>query len=335
MQRVFAAENRGRPVARIVVQVRCMSMRLNRDGYEEKERMKIGVVGTGRMGSAMASRLMHCGHELTVWNRTAEKTRALAAAGAKVATLPSQLAGEAGIIITVLTDAEAIRAAYLGSDGLLSGPVAGKLFIEMSTVRPADQRALAREVRNKGAALIECPVGGTVGPAKEGRLLGFVGGEVADVARAKPVLDQLCRRVEHVGPVGAGASMKLAINLPLLVYWQVLGEALSLCKSLTIDPARLMDIFADTSGGPNVLKVRGGAVAAALGGKEISPVTFDVDLIRKDLRTMIEEAQALGQTLPVAERALECFDEAAREGFGAQDGAMIPVRWVKRKHKPL
>lgn len=293
--------------------------------------MKIGIAGTGRMGAAMASRLMNCGHELTVWNRTAEKTGALAAAGAKVAATPAQLAGAAEIIITMLTDADAVHATYCGADGLLSGNVAGKLFMEMSTVRPESQRALAQEVRKKGAALVDCPVGGTVGPAKDGKLFGFVGGDAADVARAKPVLDQLCRRVEHVGPVGAGASMKLAINLPLLVYWQVLGEALSLCKSLEIEPARLMDIFADTSGGPNVLKVRGGALAAALNGKEISPVTFDVDLIRKDLRTMIEEAQALGRTLPVAERALECIDQAARDGLGAEDGAIIPAHWMQGK----
>ncbi|TMH10042.1 MAG: NAD(P)-dependent oxidoreductase, partial [Betaproteobacteria bacterium] len=88
--------------------------------------------------------------------------------------------------------------------------------------------------------------------------------------------------------------MKLAINLPLLVYYQALGEALSLCRPLGLDPARLIDIFADTSGGPNMLKVRGPAIAAALQGKETTPVTFDVDLIRKDLRTMLDEAKALG-----------------------------------------
>ncbi|MFN7087623.1 MAG: NAD(P)-dependent oxidoreductase [Burkholderiales bacterium] len=291
--------------------------------------MQIGVVGTGRMGAAMASRLLDCGHELIVWNRTAGKTAALAAAGARVAATPAEVAANAGIIISMLTDAAAVRSAYLGAAGLLGGDVGGRLFIEMSTVRPDSQRALASEVRSKGAAMIECPVGGTVGPAREGKLLGFVGGEAADVARAKPVLDQLCRRVEHVGPVGAGASLKLAINLPLLVYWQVLGEALSLCRSLAVDPARLMDIFADTSGGPNVLKVRGGLIAAALDGRPISPVTFDVDLIRKDLRTMIEEARALGRTLPVAERALQCYDQAAEQGMGAEDGAMVPVRWAK------
>src|SRR5207244_4962280 len=129
------------------------------------------------------------------------------------------------------------------------------------------------------------------------KLFGFVGGDAGDVARAKPVFDELCRRVEHVGAVGAGASMKLAINLPLLVYYQALGEALSLCRSLDIDPARLIDIFADTSGGPNMLKVRGPALAATLQGKETTPVTFDVDLIRKDLRTMLEEAAGIDDSM--------------------------------------
>jgi 3-hydroxyisobutyrate dehydrogenase len=96
--------------------------------------------------------------------------------------------------------------------------------------------------------LIDCPVGGTVGPALGGKLFGFAVGDAGGVARANSILDQLCRRVEHVGAVGAGASMKLAINLPLLVYWQSLGEALALCKPLDLDPARLVDILSDTRG---------------------------------------------------------------------------------------
>jgi len=203
------------------------------------------------------------------------------------------------------------------------------LFIDMSTVRPEVETALASKIREKGAALIECPVGGTVGPAKEGKLFGFVGGDVGDVARAKPVLDELCRRVEHVGAVGAGASIKLAINLPLLVYYQALGEALSLCRSLDIAPARLIDIFADTSGGPNMLKVRGPAIAATLQGKATTPVTFDVDLIRKDLRTMLEEAAGLGVSLPLAARALDCYDAVAADGLGASDATMLPAYWLR------
>jgi 3-hydroxyisobutyrate dehydrogenase len=295
--------------------------------------LKIGIVGTGRMGAAIASRLLSLGHEVTVWNRTAEKTKALAAAGAKVAATPAALAAASELVISILTDAEAIAAAYEGADGLLSGEAKGRLFVEMSTVRPGAQRALAEKVRARGAALIDCPVGGTTGPARDGKLLGFVGGDPVDVARAQPVLDQLCRRVEHVGPVGSGASMKLAINLPLLVYWQALGEALLLCRPLGLDPARTMDIFADTSGGPNVLKVRGAALAAELGGGYTGPVTFDIDSIRKDLATMIAEAKALGSRLPVAERALECFDEVSRAGLGGGDSVVLPVYFARHGRK--
>jgi 3-hydroxyisobutyrate dehydrogenase len=290
--------------------------------------LRIGIAGTGRMGAAIASRLLQRQHSVTVWNRTREKAQALADAGACVATTPRELATAGEVVISMLTDAEAIDATYRGRDGLLAGEVQGKLFIEMSTVRPQVEKALATSVTAKGAALIECPVGGTVGPAKEGRLFGFVGGAAADVARARPVLDDLCRRVEHVGPVGAAASVKLAINLPLLVYYQALGEALSLCRSVDVDPQRLIDIFADTSGGPNMLKTRGAAIAATLQGMETSPVTFDVDLIRKDLRAMLEEAAALGIDMPLTAEALERYDAAARDGFGAKDATMLPAYWL-------
>ena len=290
--------------------------------------MKIGIAGTGRMGAAIATRLLGLGHEVSVWNRSAAKTRPLAGAGARVADTPQRLARESEAVVTILTDDAAIEGVYGGKDGLLAADVAGKLFVEMSTVRPDTERALAAKVRARGAALVECPVGGTVGPAKDGRLFGFVGGEPADVARARPLLEQLCRRVEHVGPVGAGTAMKLAINLPLMVYWQALGEALSLIRPLALDPARVIDILGDTSGAPNVLKARGATIAAALAGTPPGAVTFDVDSMRKDVRAMLDEAQALGRSLPVTERALECFDRAAREGLGAADCSMVSVHWA-------
>jgi 3-hydroxyisobutyrate dehydrogenase len=291
--------------------------------------LKIGIAGTGRMGAAIAQRLLSLGHEVTVWNRTAEKTRPLAAAGAKVAATPAQLAAASEIVITILTDAAAIAAAYHAAEGLLSAKVSGKLFIEMSTVRPETERELAGKIRAKSAAMIECPVGGTIGPAKEGKLFGFVGGEAADVARARPLLAQMCRRIEHVGPVGAGASMKLAINLPLLVFWQAFGEALALVRPLGLDAARLVDIFGDTSGGPTALRNRAAALAAAIQGRDTGPITVDIDAMRKDLRTMVEEARALGTQLPVTAQALECYDQAAGAGLGKRDITGIPVRWMK------
>ena len=291
--------------------------------------MRVGLVGLGRMGAAMAERLMEVGHELVVWNRSPGKADALVAKGARVAQSPAALAGEVESILTMLTDAPAQHAVYRGADGLLSADLAGRLVVEMSTVRPEDQAALADAVRAKGAAFVECPVGGTVMPARTGKLIGLVGGEAADVARARPILDQLCRRVEHVGPVGAGASMKLAINLPLLVFYQALGEALTLCRHLGRDPAWLMEFFSDTSGGANVLKVRGPAIAEALSGKE-PPVAFDLASIRKDLRTMIAEAASRGASLPLAERTLAVYDEAAAQGWDGRDGAVLPGYWPGR-----
>ena len=204
----------------------------------------------------------------------------------------------------------------------------GKLFVEMSTVRPEVEHELATSINAKGAFLIDCPVGGTVGPARDGKLLGFVGGAESHLARAKPVLDQLCRRVDHCGPIGAGASMKLAVNLPLAVYWQACGEALALCKPLGLDPAKMIEIFAETSGGPNVLKTRGPSLIAALGGVAPDPVTFDIDSIRKDLRTTLEEGRALGRELPISAKALECYDAASRKGLGPADAVMMTAGFV-------
>ena len=295
--------------------------------------MQIGIAGLGKMGSAIAQRLIEVGHDLTVWNRSLEKARPLANAGAKVAANPADVARNAQTVITILTDAAAIDAVYGGPAGLLAGDVTGKLFIEMSTVAPATETALAEKVRAKGAALVECPVGGTTGPARQGKLIGLMGGEPADVERARPILEQLCRRLEHCGPVGAGAVMKLTINMPLMIYWQALGEALALCRPLGLDPARLMELLADTSGGPNVLKVRGPAVATMLKGGDIGPVTFDIDSAVKDLRTMLGEGKRQGLELPLVERTLSCYEETKGKVSGAAEVSAVSVYWANRAGK--
>jgi 3-hydroxyisobutyrate dehydrogenase len=295
--------------------------------------MKVGIVGTGKMGLAIGERLLNQGCELSVWNRTPSKAEPLLTKGAGAATSPRALAEQSDIVLSLLTDSVAIDAAYRGVDGLLSGSVAGKLFVEMSTVRPETQRALAKDVQVCKARLLECPVGGSTGPAREGKLLGFAGGDAADLEKARPILEKICRRIEHLGPVGAGCSMKLAINLPLMVYWQACSEALALCQPMGLDPARIIDIFSDSSGGPNVLKSRGGMLVAALGGTAPSSVTFDIDSMRKDLATMIAEGHSLGYAMPVTEQTLTCFDEAAGAGLGGSDVVMLPARWVKKKDR--
>ena len=282
--------------------------------------MKIGIAGIGKMGAGIAARLAGLGHDIMVWNRNADKARAT---GLKIANTPAELAAACEMIVSILADATAVDSVY----AQMLPAMKGKLFIEMSTVRPEVSKALAAKVRAAGGAFVECPVGGTVGPAREGKLFGFVGGEAADVARARPILEQLCRRIEHVGPVGAGASMKLAINLPLIVYWQALGEALSLIKHLNLEPARVMDILADTSGAPAMMKNRAPAVAAVLTGKE-NPPTVTIDTLKKDLAEMVAEAGACGYEAPVTRAALQSFERASRAGLGAKDCTAVPVSWL-------
>jgi 3-hydroxyisobutyrate dehydrogenase len=289
--------------------------------------MQIGIAGVGRMGAAIGARLMDLGHSLTVWNRSSAKTRSLVDAGAAVAGTPRALVDGVDVVITILTDASAIEGVYDGPNGLLAGDPRGKLFIDMSTVRPETEIALAARVRAKGAAFVECPVGGSTGVARDGKLIGLMGAEPTDAERASPLLKSLCRRLEHVGPVGAGSTLKFSINLPLMIYWQALGEALSLCRPLGLDPLRLMDLFADTSGGANVLKVRGAMIAAGLARNDFSSVGFDVDSARKDLRAMLAEAKARNIELPLAARTLVSFDEVSEKGWGARDASSLAVYW--------
>jgi 3-hydroxyisobutyrate dehydrogenase len=289
--------------------------------------MQVGVAGLGRMGRAIAKRLIDVGHDVTVWNRTPGKGDALIEAGAVAAASPSELAQRAEVILTILTDATAIADVYEGKSGLLEGEVARKLFIEMSTVQPKTEIILSEKVVARNAAFLECPVGGTVGPALNGKLLGLAGGSKEDFARAKPILDQLCRRVDLAGAIGSGASMKLAINLPLAVFWQSFGEAFALCRHLDLDRDFLVELFAETSGAPNVLRARGGAVALALQSKDPGSATFDCDSVRKDLRTMVTEAKSRGFDLPVAESTLAVYDQASREGWGSKDCVELPAFW--------
>jgi 3-hydroxyisobutyrate dehydrogenase len=282
------------------------------------------------MGSAIAARLLGLGHQVTVFNRSRARAEPLLAIGAAWAETAAQLAQKTDIMVSLLTNEQALDDVYLSDHGLLSGDVAGKLFIEMSTVSPAKHQALALQVQAVKASYLECPVSGSVGPAKEGKLIGFVGGEAKDLARALPYLESVCRLVEHVGPFGSGATMKLAVNLPLMVYWQTLGESLSLVEPLGIDPARMIDILSDSSGGPNMLKVRGAMIAQTLQNKKSEQVTVSVSTMRKDMRAMLDQAQATQRNLPLTALALEKFNAAAESGLDEKDCTELPVWWLEK-----
>jgi len=293
--------------------------------------MKVGVCGTGRMGSSIAERLISVGHEVAVFNRDAAKTRPLVDAGAKALASPAELTEACDVVIAMLLNDAATEAVYRGPNGLLKASLAGKLVIDMSTIRPDTMISVGNAVTQLGAAFVECPVGGSKVPAREGKLFGLVGGSKADVDRAMPLLEQLCRRIEHVGPLGAGATLKLAVNLPLLVYWQALGEALTICKPLNLPPDRLIDILSDTAGAPAAMKGRGAIIARVLGGAPLGETAFGITAAKKDLATAVQFASTLHAELPVAKSALACFEEAEGAGLGDADATTVSVRWTQRQ----
>jgi len=292
--------------------------------------MKIGIAGTGKMGTAIAARLKSVGHELLVWNRTEAKAQAAMALGATWCPTARDLIQQSDIVICLLTNEQALDDVYFSANGLLSVPALGKLIIEMSTVSPDKQAVMAEKALKVGVKYLECPVGGSIGPAKEGKLIGFVGGSAEDLEIARPLLEQMCKRVEHVGNHGAGSMMKLAINLPLLVYWHTFAEALSLIQPLGLDPKRVVDIFSETSGGPNLLKNRGAFIAQSLIDGKSDTVNVTLNTVIKDLNAMRTHAQTLDRKLPLTELAMANFEASAKSGLGDADAAEHLVRWLKK-----
>src|ERR1700694_2596334 len=295
--------------------------------------MKIGVCGTGRMGSSIAQRLMSVGHEVGVWNSSSAKTKPLTDAGAKLFASPAELVAGCEVIIVMLLNDAATEAVYRGPNGILKSKLAGKLVIDMSTVRPDTMISNGSSVLQQSADLVECPVGGSTGPAKEGKLFGLVGGAKSDVTRAMPVLEQLCRRIEHVGELGSGAIMKLAVNLPLLVYWQALGEALTICKPLNLPADRLIDILTDLSAAPAAMKGRGPVIAKVLGGAPLGETAFGLNAAKKDLACAVQFGASIAAELPVTASALACYEEAEAAGLGDADATAVSIRWTQRKSK--
>lgn len=291
--------------------------------------MKVGLCGTGKMGSAIAGRLVEVGHAVTVWNRTRSRAEALAGPGVAVADSPAAVCGAVDAVICMYLDDAAAAGVYDGASGLVAGLTGGHLVIDMSTVMPASARRAAERVEAAGAAFLDCPVGGTVAPARTGKLLGMAGGKADAFARARPLLEQLCRRVEHVGPAGCGAAMKLALNLPLAVYWEALGEALSIACASGIDATLAGDLLGDSSGAAAVAKPRIPTIVAALRGEMPGAPAFQLSGMAKDLRLMQDYAAALGFDVPTAAAARQAYDAAVADGWAAHDG-ILQAAWKCR-----
>ena len=294
--------------------------------------MTIGICGTGKMGAAMAERLIELGEDVAVWNRTASRAQPLVDQGAELTASPAALAALCETVIVMLIDEAALLAVHEGGDGLLSADLGNTLIIEMSTVLPATVQKLADGVRAAGGAFVECPVGGTVIPARKGQLLGLIGGDADDVVRARPVLEQLCRRAEHVGPVGAGAAMKLAINLPVIVYWEGLGEALSFAEHAGVDRALAADLLGDSSGAARVAPLFLPQILEALDGDPPPATAFEITGALKDLDLMLDFAADAGIDVPSIASVRQSYQLAAGDGWGGCDFPLLTA-WRFRQHK--
>lgn len=279
---------------------------------------RIGLIGLGRMGQAMAERLLAAGFPLTVHNRTRAKAEALLERGAAWAASPAELASRSDIVLCILTDDRAVEAVFAGEGGLLQGEVSGALLVEMSTIRVATIHALRPLVEARGARLLDAPVSGTVEPARQGQLLAMVGGAAADLERARPALDSFCRRIVHLGPSGAGTTMKLALNMPMAIFWGGLAEAMAMGQQFGLDPAQMLDVYLDS---PVALPALRAKAPLLLGAAH--EVAFDVTGVRKDLLAMVATAQDAGVPAPTGSAALALFAAATAAGYGERDLAFV------------
>jgi 3-hydroxyisobutyrate dehydrogenase len=258
--------------------------------------MRIGVLGVGNMGRAVVDRLVEQGQApVLVWNRTAAKAAGIA--GTSQVATPSALAEGADVVLSMLANDAAIEAAYFGPGGLCSGSLAGTVVVEMCTTSPERTQALEAAVTAKGGLFLECPVGGTIGPARAGTLLGLAGGTEAAFAAAEPALRLITRRLEHLGPVGHAAAMKLAINLPLMVYWGAVGEALGMAIGQGVDPELAVSILMDSSGAIGAAKTRLPPVAKMRATGDPGAVSLSLANGIKDMRLMEALAARHGVTM--------------------------------------
>jgi 3-hydroxyisobutyrate dehydrogenase-like beta-hydroxyacid dehydrogenase len=265
------------------------------------------------MGGAMVARLRAAGHEVSVYNRTAARARALAdATGATVAASARAAVSNVDLVLVSLADDAALDAVY---PDLVSGLAPDTVVVETSTVAPATIRRLAGLVAARGAALLDAPVSGSVPVVERGELTFLVGGSASALDGVRPVLGALATRIFHLGDVGAGATMKLAVNSIVHGLNQALAEALVLAEKAGVDRAAAYEVFAaSVVGAPFVAYKR-----AAYERPDEAPVAFSLDLVAKDLVLIDALAAEVGASMPQAAANQAVVDQAVRAGLGDAD----------------
>ena len=276
----------------------------------------VGLVGAGRMGSAIAHALRAAGHDLVVWNRTREAADRLAGElGGRAVDHPSDVADAADVSISMLADGAAVDAVYGAPDGLIAGARPGTVLVDSSTVPPAVLQSHESAIRERGAGVLDAPVSGSVALAESGKLTLMVGGEAESLDRARPVLEAYGATIFHMGPLGSGAAMKLAVNTVIFGLNEALAEGLVLAERAGVARERAYDVLAASAVGAPFVGYKRGAFLDPDG----TVPAFTADLAAKDLRLIAELAETVGLAMPQAATNLAVIDAVIAAGDGERD----------------
>jgi len=276
--------------------------------------MIVGIVGLGRMGSAMAQRLGANGFDVIGWDQNPAAVAALAATGARTAATARAVAEAAPFVITTITEDSGVRGLFSGSGGFFEADIADTMFIEMSTLQPATIRELAPEVAARGARIIDAPVLGTISRVLQGGLVALVGGATDDIAYARTVLDVLAARVVPMGALGCGYAMKLAVNLGLAAYIQGLAESLALGASEGLSLEAMLDVLGNAPTANGWLAGRRGVLTG-----EVTDVTLDIRTLRKDMMSAVATGARGGVPMPLTSGVLAALSAAVAGDYGDRD----------------
>jgi 3-hydroxyisobutyrate dehydrogenase len=268
----------------------------------------VGFIGLGLMGRPMAANLLKAGYELTVWNRTASRADTLVAQGAKRAATPRGVAAASEVLFTIVSDPPALESVLWGETGVFAGLRRGSVLVESSTVTPELEKRAAAAAASCGAEFLEAPVTGGTWGAEKGELVFIVGGEAQTLTRVEPVLGVMGKRWFHVGPLGAGQTVKLAMNLLLALEVEAFAEALALVTRAGIPGDRLVEVMQSSMGRSGLLDIK----APMMLKGEYKP-SFPLRLMHKDVSLALDLANQLGVPLPAA--------AAVREILSAVKGA--------------
>jgi 3-hydroxyisobutyrate dehydrogenase len=279
---------------------------------------RVAILGLGTMGMGMATNLLKAGIPTTVWNRTRSKAEPLAAAGARIAATPAEAARDADVILTMLADETASRAAWLGDDGALAAAQPNAILIESSTVTPEWIAELAAAAAKRNLRFLDAPVTGSRMQANAGQLSFLVGGDPATLDEVRPVLAAMSKEIIALGPIGSGARLKLINNFLCGVQIASLAEAMVWIERGGLDRAQALRFLTTGAPGSPLL----GAISARMAAQNYE-VNFLLRLLQKDMNYAIADAAKVHVDLRTARTAEARMADAVRTGHGEQDMSAV------------